>query len=233
LPTVGRWFDWDVEEPGSRFSPRPALTVHAPESEWPDVGRPGPGAEGVVRARLGDWALEPQESLGTPEALEGSTGRGTAGWTAVVEFVTQHAAGGVISAAAGMAFKRFWRRAREAQGSTNVSRGGAVYLAVAEVAERFGLQESSLEVEAAEEPSSIAGHDVTELSYTGFEPWVVLLRHPAAGGVRYVLVVAPDGEIFGVVEAPLTEGERLYLRPVDDSSWAGPSRRRRRWFRRR
>jgi len=66
-------------------------------------------------------------------------------------------------------------RQDDGRGGILVSRGGAAYLAVAEVAERFG-EEGELEIEAVEEPSSIAGHDISELSYTGIEPWVPLLR---------------------------------------------------------
>lgn len=236
MPSVPDGFDWDLTEPGSRFSPRPAFAIGAPEEEWPTGGDAQRGAEDLIRRRIGNWAFAEQEELGIAQAVEGSVGRGAAGWAAVLEFVGLHAAGGVISVAAGMAFKHFFQRVRGALGGTerphvNVSRGAAAYLAVGEVAERFG-QGDPVEIEAVEEPSSIAGQDVSELSYVGLEPWVVLLRDRARL-VRYVVVVAATGDILGSMKTPMDEWEHMYLPPPEESGWAQAPPTRRRWFRRR
>jgi hypothetical protein len=206
-----------------------------PEEEWPERRDAEPAAEETLRRRIGDWALEEHPELGRAEAVSGSIGRGAEGWAAVLEFVGLHAAGGVISAAAAMAFKRFWERARGGEAGAEqqrvyVSRGAAAYLAVAEVADRFG-QESAVEIEAVEEPSSIAGGDILELSYVGAEPWVVLLRDRTAQ-TRYVVVVSASGEVLGSMKTAMGEWEAMFLPPADDSEWVQPPRRRH-WLRRR
>jgi len=85
-------------------------------------------------------------------------------------------------------------------------------LRAAHVAEEF-RETGSLLVEAVEEPSSIAGWEVTKLSYVGLEPWIVLLRNEDER-VRYVVVVMPDGTISGALRVPFLPFESMFLRPV-------------------
>jgi hypothetical protein len=229
VPTVGEGFDWDLGEPGSRFTDRPAFGLSLPE-DWAERNAAVEGFPSVALSRyVGDWVLEEQEELGQGEAVDSSVGRGASGWAVALEF-GRYALGGVISVSAGLAWKRFLERVgRERQDDGRpgflVSRGGAAYLAAAEVAERFGEQ-GDLVVEAVEEPSSIAGHDVSELSYTGIEPWIVLLRRDETLR-RYLVVVAPGGEIDGALETPMREYEPGYLLPPPNI--VRPPRRRRRW----
>jgi hypothetical protein len=92
-----------------------------------------------------------------------------------------------------------------------VSRGLAASLAADDVAEAFG-EPGPLVVEAVEEPSSIAGWEVTELSYVGIEPWIVLLLN-VERQARYIVVVNPDGQIAGRLATPLLEWEPMFLHP--------------------
>lgn len=215
MPTVPDGFDWDLDMPGSRFTERPAFALSVPEAEWTEHNAKVEGSSALSRD-IGDWVLEEQEELGQGEVVGSTIGRGASGVAAALEFVGQYALGGVISVSAGLAWKRFLEKVRRSRQDHErprilVSRGAAAYLAAAEVAERFG-GEGELVVEAVEEPSSIAGHDVSELSYTGIEPWIVLLRRDKALR-RYVVVVAPDGEIDGAIETPMREWEPGYLQP--------------------
>ena len=65
-------------------------------------------------------------------------------------------------------------------------------------------------MEAVEEPSGIAGRLVSELSYVGVEPWIVLLRNRKQLR-RYVVVVESDGNVLGAVETPMGEWEHIFL----------------------
>jgi hypothetical protein len=138
----------------------------------------------------------------------------------VVQWAGELLANNIVSVAAGVGLTEVIRRlrerrkAREAEGGflgIEVSRGVAAGLAAADAAQRFD-ENGPLEVEAVEEPSSIAGHEVTELSYTGLEPWIVLLRNMEAE-VRYIVVVLPDGSIAGRLQVPFLPFEGGYLQP--------------------
>ena len=223
MPRIGEMFDWDLDMAGSRFTDRPGFALSIPEVEWAE-GDPS----AALSRHVGDWVLEEQEDLGQGEAVDSSVGRGASGVAVALEFVALYALRGVISATAGMAWKRFLERVwanvedDDDRPGVLVSRGGAAYSAAAEVVERFG-ERGDLVVEAVEEPSSISGHDVSELSYTGIEPWVVLLRRDETGSVG-----APDGKIDGALETPMREWEPGYLQPPPNI--VRPPRRRRRWF---
>jgi hypothetical protein len=228
VPHVRDDFGWDLDEPGSRFVRRPAFAITIPEAEWPTPGEQRAGSERALRDHVGDWLFEEQNELGAASPVAGSYGRGAAGFAAVAEFVAQWAAAGVISTAAGMAFKHVWRRAidsleqRERPGLV-VSLGAAAALAAAEVAERYA-ENGPLEIEAVEEPSSIAGQSVSELSYVGVEPWIVFLRRREQN-VRYLVVVAPGGEVLGSLQTPMGEFEHIYLPDVRDVRRTAPARR--------
>jgi hypothetical protein len=107
-----------------------------------------------------------------------------------------------------------------------VSRGGAAYLAVAEVAERFG-EKGPLEVEAVEEPSSIAGSEISELSYVGLEPWVVLLLNRKDHKRYFVVIQSRGGDVLGSIETEMDEYEEMFLPPPEESEWVRPTRRKR------
>jgi len=198
--------------PGSRFDVRPALAI--------STGEHGDGAdaEDVIRNDVGDWVLQPDTPLGQPEAVNGSAGRGASAWVPVVQWVGEAIANNVVDIAVGVALGkvldrlREWRKSREAEGKyagVEVSRGAAALLAGADLAREFG-EHGPLEVEAVEEPSSIAGYDVAELSYVGLEPWIVLLRNMHEE-VRYVVIVLPDGDVAGRLRIPFLEFEGGYL----------------------
>jgi hypothetical protein len=231
LPELPEW-DWDLDDPGSRFTRAPAIAIGMKEGDWPPAEWDHAAID-AIRDKIGDWILEEQPELGRPEPVPGSRGRGAAGLAAVIEWVALNAAGGVIPVAAGMAFRQVVRRANEAvrgrRPGVEISRGGAAYVAVAEVAERF-REEEGLEVEAVEEPSSIAGREVSELSYVGIEPWVVLLRNQKAKR-RYVVVVAPDGENLGALQTPMGDFEEMFLPGPERTEWARTPRSRRYWWR--
>lgn len=235
MPRIPEWvadMDWDLDAPYSRFTLSPAIALGVPEAEWDDSQQES-GPRDALGRHFGDWIYEEQEGLGLGNPESGSIGRGASGSAAVLIFIGLHAAGGVISVSAGMAWKRFIQRAKGSLGEDDrhlfhVSRCGAAYLAVAEVAERFG-EEDPVEVEAVEEPSSIAGREVSELSYVGLEPWVVLLRNRAKRK-RYVVVIdSRGGEVLGALETPMDEFEEMFLPAPGDSEWAQPPRRRRWW----
>lgn len=78
--------------------------------------------------------------------------------------------------------------------------------------ETFG-EEDELVLEAAEEPSAIAGWPTPEPNYVGLEPWVVLLRSRDAR-TRFVVVVESHGEILGCMKTPMNEFESLYFDPT-------------------
>lgn len=71
-----------------------------------------------------------------------------------------------------------WRSEPQKEGRPapmEISRGAAALVGAAYVSEQFGESGTPV-VEAVEEPSSFAGHPLSELSYAGIEPLVVMLR---------------------------------------------------------
>jgi hypothetical protein len=76
-------------------------------------------------------------------------------------------------------------------------------------------EEDELLLEAAEEPSAIAGRATMEPNYVGLEPWVVLLRSQDAR-TRYVVVVEAHGGILGCLKTPMNEWESLYFYLPDE-----------------
>jgi hypothetical protein len=198
---------------GGRFTTDAAVAIATGEYGEGDDAL----AERVIRESVGAWLLEEEPVLGRAEAVGGSAGRGAAGWVAVAHWLADALANNVVDIAVGAALARIlgrlreWREQRKAEGKhggIEVSRGAAVRLAAADVAEQFEEQ-GPLEVEAVEEPSSIAGRPVSELSYVGVEPWIVLLRNVGAE-VRYIVVVNPDGAIAGRLRLPFLDFEAMF-----------------------
>lgn len=205
MPVKPEEFPWDLEDPGSRFTLRVAFAISGSEETE------GADARDTVVRDVGEWVFEGQPELGAGRAVASSVGRGASAWVAAVEWVAQAAAAGVIGSAAWTAVAAIRRRLPEEHPDRRylVSRGAAAHLAAAAIADEFGESEP-LEIEAVEEPSAIAGAVVSELSYIGLEPWVVLLRNRWEN-TRYVVVVGPDGEILGLVRAPMDQWENMYL----------------------
>jgi hypothetical protein len=204
----------DPEYAGGRFNMLPAIALGTGEG-----GDDHPRAEDVIREVVGEWILEEHPQLGRGEGRDGSMGRGAEGWVAVVQWIGE--ADGVVDLVVAAALAkvlhrlREWRSEREAKNepaSIEISRGTAALVAAAHTAEAF-REKGSLLVEAVEEPSSIAGWEVMELSYVGLEPWIVLLRNDNED-VRYVVVVMPDGTISGALRVPFLPFESMFLRPV-------------------
>lgn len=198
---------------GGRFTTDAAVAIATGEYGEGDDAL----AEKVIRDSVGTWLLEEEPGLGRAKAVGGSAGRGASGWVAVAHWLADAIANNVVDIAVGAALAktlgrlREWRKQREAEGkhgAIEVSRGAAALVAAADVAEEFDEQ-GPLEVEAVEEPSSIAGRPVSELSYVGVEPWIVLLRN-VEREVRYVVVVNPDGTIAGRLRLPFLDFEGMF-----------------------
>lgn len=90
-------------------------------------------------------------------------------------------------------------------------------LAIAQVLETTDESEV-LDVEGVEEPSALAGAEPSEQNFVDIEPWLVSLIN-AERTTRYVVCVAPSGEIQGVMSLPMGDAERLYhpIPPPDEA----------------
>lgn len=202
----------DLQAPGSRFSNHVAIAVPSMHEFGNRAELREPGiAEVALREKLGPRALDDADGLGTPEAIDGSWGRGAASWIPVLEFVGVAIAGGItwdaIKAGIG-SLRTTLRRAEDKGEQAYISRGAAAVLAIGEVIDRE-LEDEPLDIEVAEEPSGLAGQEITETSYTGFEPWIVSLINREQT-VRYVVAVAADGKIEGLLELPISQGTRVF-----------------------
>jgi hypothetical protein len=201
---LGRQFD--PEHSGSRFDRRLAVGLSAPE-----------GSGGQIE----EWLLEPDDALGTPRVFDGSVGRGASGVIPVVEWAAEAISGGIIDLIIAAAVTKLIRRLRRSRKDATdrpsdhprfyISRGLAAAIAAEDVVASFE-EEGPLEVEAVEEPSSIAGVPTQETGYVGIEPWLVLLRN-AESQRRYYVVVSPDGEVLGRIETDFMPYEKLYMQP--------------------
>jgi hypothetical protein len=205
-----------LDAPAGRFNRRPAVGVSVGE----EVSQDHPSVESALSRVDADWLLDDDQDLGRPETFDGSAGRGAEGWVAVVQWIGEAISNNVIDIALGYAFARLiarlreWRERRKAEGKHGgfeISRGGAALLAASHVAAEFG-EEGPLEIEAVEEPSSIAGNEISEISFVGVEPWIVLLRNPDRK-IRYVAVVKPDGDVVDALRVPFLPFEDMFLHP--------------------
>lgn len=206
----------DPEAPGSRFASRPGLAIltgsrlrdrHAPGSDS------GNAAEVVGEA----FGQDPAEfsALGRPCVFDAQYGRGASGWTPAVEWLLNAAGTGIVGTIAFAAIRAAARQFREALDRLHerdvsflVNRAGAALVALAHVTDTAA--ELTLEVEAVEESSWIAGRQPTETNPVGAEPWLVFLVD-VERTVRYVIAVSPDGSILGDMCLPIRELEGLYM----------------------
>jgi hypothetical protein len=206
---------FDLEAQGSRFTIRPALAIQV-GPDWIDrSGREAEVARRAVSMVFGDdWATDDPD-MGEISVFDGVQGRGAANWIPVIEWLGDKAGGGLVGLAVGKAalagIERIRTKIEEARSGGRrvmVSRGLAVRLAADHVfvtTDETGI----LQVEFAEEPSSIAGRPVTETSYTGFEPWIVSLVNESRQ-TRYLLTVDPEGGIQGCLTTPVGEFEAMF-----------------------
>jgi hypothetical protein len=102
-------------------------------------------------------------------------------------------------------------RLREREATCLVSRGYAALLAIDHILSD-GAEDGILDVEAVEEPSSFGGRSLTEISYVGADPWIVLLLNESRTR-RYLVAVSPDGWILGAMGLPVDEIQRAYFPP--------------------
>jgi hypothetical protein len=172
-------------------------------------------ARTAIAAEMGEAWIENDPDLGKPKALDGNVGRGASGWIPVLEWLGEHAVDGFIGFTASEAVRASVRRIRErlqeAKDSGHgplVSRGLAAALAMEHVFENTD-ETQVLHVEFVQEPSFLGGRPPTEPSYTGLEPWIVSLVN-GSRRIRYVLVVAPDGDIRGCTASPAGEFDSMF-----------------------
>ena len=183
-------------------------------------------AEAAVRSLLGDEWLDDDPDLGEVTAIDGVQGRGAAGWIPVLEWIGDAAGQGLVgfTVASGVhaAVQRIRDKLKGARSNGRrmlVSRGLAAALAVDYVFEHTG-ETRVLDVEAADEPSAFGGRERSETSYTGLEPWIVILvtRDRAQ---RYLVGVSASGEVHGLVIMPMGAFDGMFgLLPPGD--WTSP-----------
>jgi len=205
----------DPDNPAGRFNLKPAIAVVVHEKDWDRYG----SAEEALSSQVGDWILDEEPILGKPRTVDGSLGRGAEAWVPVVEWLVNAAGGGIVDLSIAGAVTAVIRRLRrhraeqpeEERRSFLISRGVAIAVAADDVRTEFG-DEGQLEVEAVEEPSTIGGGEPSEISYVGVEPWIVLLRNVEVEA-RYIVVVAPDGDVMNRMKTSLLPWEKEFLRP--------------------
>lgn len=147
--------------------------------------------------------------------LDGVQGRGAANWIPVIEWLGDKAGGGLVGLAVGKAalagierIRTKIQQVRSGEHRVMVSRGLAARLAADHV---FSTTDEAavLQVEFAEEPSLLAGRPVTEVSYTGIEPWIISLVDEART-IRYLLTVGPEGDVQGYLATPMGKFEGMF-----------------------
>lgn len=199
----------DPEQRGSRFSSRAAMAILVPSD-----GEGGDPRE-VAAAVLTPANRSVIPDLGEGQPISGSYGRGASGWATVIEWALQAAIAGLIGEASWKLAKLQARQLRalvdrlRSDGTRiAISRGAAVWIAIAHVTEEAEGDEI-LDVEAAKEPSVIAGRTVSEISYVDFEPWLIFLVNESRTA-RYIVAVSPMGEVLNWMKLPMEELERMY-----------------------
>jgi hypothetical protein len=173
-------------------------------------------AEWVIRDALGESPGD-EAGLGGVTAIDGSVGRGAAGWCAVAEWSANAIGTGIVGGVAWVSAVRAGRwlqeKINELRGNEKhpmVSRGGAILLAVNHVLAETS-EEGPLGAEAAEDPISMTGDAPAEAGYAGIEPWLISLVN-AELTTRYVVAISAAGEPLSLMQMPMTEAEKLYSR---------------------
>jgi hypothetical protein len=211
---------WDPEAPGSRFTRRPAIAITSRrgdrsiyDQDEADTG----DARRVILETIDEEFLRDDSVLGEPRILDGSQGRGGAAWVPVIEWLANAGGQGAVGLGVSLALLRIGRRLRDvlarlrgADVSVLVSRGVAEALAVEDVVRRGLESEGAVDMESAVEAAFIGGGASPELNYVGADPWIVSLVI-ADRTKRYIVGVAPDGQIEGVIVLPISDTQRAYL----------------------
>ena len=210
---------FDLEAQGSRFTIRPAFAIQV-ERDWIDKSEREAGvARRAVSTEFGDdWAADDPD-MGEILVLDGAQGRGAAGWIPIVEWLGDKAGGGLVGLVVGKAalagIARIRTKIEEARSDGRrvmVSRGLAIRLAAEHVLTATD-ETGVLQVEFANEPSSMAGKPVTETSYTGIEPWIISLVNES-WKTRYLLTVGPEGDVQGCLATPMGKLEAVFSPPA-------------------
>jgi hypothetical protein len=200
----------DVGRSGSRFSDQVALAIQS-RSVGINTDGEGGDAEEIVCRALDGVPNEDISALGKQKAVDGSSGRGAEGWIAVLEFALSTGATGIIGGAAWEGLKAAGRqlrglldRLRKQDMQVMVSKGAAALVAIQHVLDQG--EDGILDVESVSDPLAMAGRELTELSYVGVEPWLVSLVNEKRTH-RFIVAVAPNGEVLGSMRFPLSEYE--------------------------
>lgn len=200
----------DSEMPGSRFTSRPGIALGARHADADYL------TEREVEARF-PWLLEDDAILGQPEYSLGGHGRGAEAPIAILEWLGNAAATGIIGgiAIAGMKalghrFTIILERLRDDPDAIigGTTRGMAALVAVDAVGALHG-ESGRLDVEAVDQPATMGGDIPHESNHFAVEPWIVLLVNESRT-TRYVVIVASDGDIRGTVATPMGEFEGMF-----------------------
>ncbi|MEX1141637.1 MAG: hypothetical protein WD993_03165 [Thermoleophilaceae bacterium] len=211
--------------PGSRYTLRPAVAMMCrPDGRSRfDIGDDAGDASAVVSEALNRARVDTTTTLGEASVVDGAHGRGAAGWVPVVEWVLSAATAGAtweVVKLAARSFRDLLERLRDLRVRVAVSRGAAALVAIDHVLE-VTKEQGVLDVEAVEEPSACAGRAPSELNYTEIEPWLVsLLNEPRT--TRYIVAVAPGGQVLDCMVLPMSEIEKLYGPSPDDGDLDSP-----------
>jgi hypothetical protein len=211
---------WDPEAPGSRFTRRPAIAITSRrggrsvyEAEHTDTG----DAHEVVSETIDEEFLYDDPVLTKPRILNGSQGRGAEAWVPVIEWLADAAGQGAVGLGVSLALLQIGQRLREllsrlraAGASVLVSRGVAEALAVDYVVRRGLESEGAVDVASVVEAAFIGGGTPPELNYVGADPWIVSLVN-ADRTRRYIVGLAPNGQVHGVITLPISDVQRAYL----------------------
>lgn len=160
---------------------------------------------------LGRSILEDDDALGSAEAIDGTLGRGAAGWAVVLLWAAAGITGGAAWDLTKLAARRFRERLEEARSARpiiQVSAGGARLLAIQDVIERYPDEPGPLDLEGVGESSALSGLPPLDSNYVGVEPWIVVLVS-ATRIFRYVVVVMADGSVGDAMRVPVTEAEQV------------------------
>jgi hypothetical protein len=211
---TGSWLEGvDLSQPGSRFTDRVALAIVTREGVDYRTADGGDAQEIVARTLRG-VPDEEMSALGKRTPVDGSIGRGAAGWIAVLEFARDMVIGGVVAGAAwdgvklaARQLKDLLARLRQDDVRVMVSRGAAAAIAIQHIIDQG--ETAILDVEVVTDPLAMAGREPTELSYVGLEPWIVSVVDEKRT-YRHIVSVSPTGEVLSAMRFPMGEFEQMF-----------------------
>ena len=211
---------FDAQDPRGRFTSRAAiafLTRSGGVDRFETDSDSGVATD-VIADALGREALDGDPELGEPLAVDGSYGRGAESWVPVIQWTAEVIIGGALGnaawaglVAAAKQLRRVIDGATTAEVQLLVSRGAAAFVAMDHIVSE-GYESGIVDVEAVEEPSTLAGGTASEISYVGFEPWLVSLLNEHRT-VRYLVAISPAGQVLGMMQIPMSELESMFVFP--------------------